>query len=65
VKLLLDTHLLLWASLDPDKLSDGAVALLEADDSELFFSASAQPACGKFPLRAAILTQYPGPIRTA
>lgn len=40
MKLLLDTHLLLWASLDPDKLSDGAVALLEAADSELFFSAA-------------------------
>lgn len=40
MKLLLDTHLLLWASLDPDKLSDRLVALLVADDNELFFSAA-------------------------
>jgi len=40
VKLLLDTHLLLWAALDPYKLSASALTLLEADDSELFFSAA-------------------------
>lgn len=40
MKLLLDTHLLLWAALDPDKLGAAARTLLEADDSELFFSAA-------------------------
>lgn len=40
MKLLLDTHLLLWAALDPYKLSASALTLLEADDSELFFSAA-------------------------
>lgn len=40
MKLLLDTHLLLLASLDPDQLSASACALLKADDNELFFSAA-------------------------
>lgn len=40
MKLLLDTHLLLWASFDPDRLSERTVTLLEADDNELFFSAA-------------------------
>lgn len=40
MKLLIDTHLLLRAALDPDRLSDRAVTLLEAADSELFFSAA-------------------------
>lgn len=40
MKLLLDTHLLLRAALNPAKLSDRAVALLEADHSELLFSAA-------------------------
>ncbi len=40
MKLLLDTHLLLWAAFDPDKLSGALAELLEAHDSELFFSAA-------------------------
>jgi len=40
MKLLLDTHLLLWAAGMPEKLSAAARALLEADDAELFFSAA-------------------------
>lgn len=38
MKLLLDTHLLLWAAGDPDRLSDEARALINAPDSALFFS---------------------------
>jgi PIN domain nuclease of toxin-antitoxin system len=38
VKLLRDTHLLLWAAGDPDRLSDEARALINAPDSALFFS---------------------------
>jgi PIN domain nuclease of toxin-antitoxin system len=38
LKLLLDTHLLLWAAGDPDRLSDEARALINAPDSALFFS---------------------------
>jgi PIN domain nuclease of toxin-antitoxin system len=38
LKLLLDTHLLLWAAGDPAHLSDEARALIEAPDSDLFFS---------------------------
>ncbi|MFJ1253780.1 type II toxin-antitoxin system VapC family toxin [Cupriavidus sp. CuC1] len=40
MKLLLDTHLLLWASGAPERLSGTARALLEAADNELFFSAA-------------------------
>jgi PIN domain nuclease of toxin-antitoxin system len=40
VNLLLDTHLLLWAAGDPDKLSEQARALLGNPDNELWFSAA-------------------------
>jgi PIN domain nuclease of toxin-antitoxin system len=40
MKLLLDTHLLLWASGQPKKLSRKARTLIEAPDNELFFSAA-------------------------
>jgi PIN domain nuclease of toxin-antitoxin system len=38
VKLLLDTHLLLWAAGQPDRLSKAARDLIEAEDTELIFS---------------------------
>ncbi len=40
MKLLLDTHVLVWAAGEPDKLSDEALRLIEAPDNELFFSAA-------------------------
>lgn len=40
MKLLLDTHLLLWAAGQPERLSTTALALLEAPDNELLFSAA-------------------------
>lgn len=40
MKLLLDSHLLLWAAGKPDKLSEEALRLLEAPENELFFSAA-------------------------
>lgn len=40
MKLLLDTHLLLWAAGQPDRLSTEARALIDAPDNELFFSAA-------------------------
>jgi PIN domain nuclease of toxin-antitoxin system len=40
VKLLLDTHLLLWTSIAPSRLSAAAVALLEDASHELYFSAA-------------------------
>ncbi len=40
MKLLLDTHLLLWAAGLPERLSAQARRLIEAADSELFFSAA-------------------------
>jgi PIN domain nuclease of toxin-antitoxin system len=38
VKLLLDTHLLLWAAGQPDRLSKTARELIDAESSELIFS---------------------------
>jgi PIN domain nuclease of toxin-antitoxin system len=38
VKLLLDTHILLWAAGDPERLSDSARTLLTAPENSLFFS---------------------------
>jgi PIN domain nuclease of toxin-antitoxin system len=40
VKLLLDTHLLLWAAGTPDLLSQEATTLLSDPDNELLFSAA-------------------------
>lgn len=40
MKLLLDTHLLLWAAGAPDCLSAEAHALISAPENELFFSAA-------------------------
>ena len=40
MKLLLDTHLLLWAAGDPERLSDEARSLIDSTDNELFFSAA-------------------------
>jgi PIN domain nuclease of toxin-antitoxin system len=38
VKLLLDTHLLLWTAGESDRLSGKARKLIEAEENELFFS---------------------------
>ena len=40
MKLLLDTHLLLWAAGDPGRLSAAATAMIEDTENELFFSAA-------------------------
>lgn len=40
MKLLLDTHLLLWAAGTPEQLSAEARSLIEAPGNELFFSAA-------------------------
>lgn len=40
MKLLLDTHLLLWAAGDPGRLSADARILISAQENELFFSAA-------------------------
>jgi PIN domain nuclease of toxin-antitoxin system len=40
MKLLLDTHLLLWSAGQPERLSRQARVLLEAPENELFFSAA-------------------------
>ena len=40
MKLLLDTHLLLWAAGEPDRLSANARTLIDAAENALFFSAA-------------------------
>lgn len=40
MKLLLDTHLLLWAAGEPHRLSADARALIDTHENELFFSAA-------------------------
>ncbi len=40
MKLILDTHLLLWAAGDPDKLSGEARLMISAPDNALLFSAA-------------------------
>lgn len=40
MKLLLDTHILLWAAGEPEKLSDAARVLLTTPENNLFFSAA-------------------------
>jgi PIN domain nuclease of toxin-antitoxin system len=40
MKLLLDTHLLLWAAGQPEKLSTAACALINDPNNELLFSAA-------------------------
>lgn len=40
MKLLLDTHLLLWAAVQPDRLSPTALALIDHPGNELLFSAA-------------------------
>ena len=40
MKLLLDTHLLLWAAVQPDRLSPTALELIDHPGNELLFSAA-------------------------
>ncbi len=40
MKLLLDTHLLLWAAGEPQRLSEPARSLIDNPDNELLFSAA-------------------------
>ncbi len=40
MKLLLDTHLLLWVAGQPEKLSTAALALIEEPENQLLFSAA-------------------------
>jgi len=40
MKLLLDTHILLWAAGEPEQLSTQAKALIENSENQLYFSAA-------------------------
>jgi PIN domain nuclease of toxin-antitoxin system len=59
MKFLLDTHLLLWAAGQPERLSKPARELIENPDNMLF---SAQPAFGKSPSKAASAEKISKPI---
>jgi PIN domain nuclease of toxin-antitoxin system len=39
MRVLLDTNVLLWGAIEPEKLSRAAVALIESPDNEMVFSA--------------------------
>jgi PIN domain nuclease of toxin-antitoxin system len=39
MRLLLDTHILLWGAIEPERLSPGARSLIENPDNEISFSA--------------------------
>jgi PIN domain nuclease of toxin-antitoxin system len=39
MRLLLDTHILLWAAVEPERLSRTAGALIESPDNQIMFSA--------------------------
>jgi PIN domain nuclease of toxin-antitoxin system len=40
MKLLLDTHILIWGAVEPERLSGSAVALIEDAKNDLIFSAA-------------------------
>lgn len=40
MNILIDTHVFLWALLEPERLSDAAVAVLQSSANTLFFSAA-------------------------
>jgi PIN domain nuclease of toxin-antitoxin system len=39
MRLLLDTHILLWGAVEPERLSRAASSLIESPDNEIMFSA--------------------------
>jgi PIN domain nuclease of toxin-antitoxin system len=39
MRLLLDTHILIWGAVEPERLSHAARSLIESPDNELMFSA--------------------------
>lgn len=40
MKFLLDTHILIWAAVDPERLPTQAAAIIESLSNELYFSAA-------------------------
>ena len=66
MKLLLDTHLLLWAAGDPDRLSPAAQSLISDPENEpLFSSASIWEIAIKHGLRRDVLQLDPRLVRRA
>lgn len=69
MSLLLDTHVFLWAVLDPRKLSAKIRAIVEDPDTELVVSAASawefatKYRLGRLPGAAAVAADYEGAIR--
>lgn len=69
VRLLLDTHIVLWALMEPAKLPVGLRGLLEEDSTEVLVSAASaweiatKYRLGKLPGASAVVADYPGAMR--
>jgi PIN domain nuclease of toxin-antitoxin system len=64
VRLLLDTHLLLWAAIDPDRLPSAARTLIGLDETEpVFSSISILEIAIKRALNRSDFAIDPGPLR--
>lgn len=68
MKILLDTHIFLWALVEPTKLPPHLRALLEDDDTDIAVSAASawevalKYQLGKLPGAANIIADYPGAL---
>jgi PIN domain nuclease of toxin-antitoxin system len=66
MRLLTDTHVLLWALLEPDRLDPAWRAMLEAPEQQIYFSAvNIWEIAIKRALERPDFTAEPGPIRAA
>lgn len=69
MRLLLDTHIFLWALMEPRKLPAGTRALIEDDETELLVSAAsaweiaAKYRLGRLPGASRVVADYPAAIR--
>jgi PIN domain nuclease of toxin-antitoxin system len=69
VKALLDTHTLLWALFEPEKLGEQARKILLEEDAELFispvsfFEMAQKIRVGKLPITEDLLRELPGICR--
>ncbi len=71
MKLLLDTHVLFWWLIEPNRLSGTAFAVIEADDSEVFVSIAScwemaiKVGLGKWPEAALLLDTFDTELQKA
>lgn len=67
MRVLLDTCAVLWAGLEPDRLSEAAVAVLSASDSEVYVAAitAAEIACAQARRRVSLAGHWKPWLRRA